>query len=161
MINLGVFIALVLMLAHLADKGLSLSKRVLSGLIAGAAFGLAMQFIYSTGADSANSDAIGATLLWSDVIGSGYVSLLKMIVMPLILVSMVSAVVRMEEIATLGKIGGMVIGILISTTMIAALVAITITNLFGLGHGVESSPHRSHPRAGRKEDPPLARSGGN
>ena len=129
MINLGVFIALVFMLARLADKGLSLSRRVLTGLIAGATFGLAMQFIYSTGA---NSDAIAATLLWSDVIGSGYVSLLKMIVMPLILVSMVSAVVRMEEIATLGKIGGMVVGILVATTMIAALVAITITNLFGL-----------------------------
>ena len=129
MINLGVFVALVFMLARLADKGLSLSQRVLTGLIAGAAFGLAMQFFYS---GSADSNAIEATLQWSDVIGSGYVSLLKMIVMPLILVSMVAAVVRMEEIATLGKIGGMVIGILIATTMIAALVAITITNLFGL-----------------------------
>ena len=129
MINLGVFVALVFMLARLADKGLSLSQRVLTGLIAGTAFGLAMQFFYS---GSADSNAIEATLQWSDVIGSGYVSLLKMIVMPLILVSMVAAVVRMEEIATLGKIGGMVIGILIATTMIAALVAITITNLFGL-----------------------------
>ena len=52
--------------------------------------------------------------------------------MPLILVSMIAAVVRMDEIATLGKIGGMVIGILIATTMIASLVAITVTNIFGL-----------------------------
>lgn len=129
MINLGAFMALVFTLARLADKGFSLSQRVLTGLIAGAVFGLAMQFIYS---GSPDNDVIAATLQWSDVIGSGYVSLLKMIVMPLILVSMVAAVVRMEEIATLGKIGGMVIGILIGTTMIAALVAITITNLFGL-----------------------------
>lgn len=43
-----------------------------------------MQFFYS---GSAGNDVIEATLQWSDVIGSGYISLLKMIVMPLILVS--------------------------------------------------------------------------
>lgn len=127
MINLLIFIGLIIALARLADKGLPLSQRVLAGLIVGAVFGLAMQLIYSD-----NGEVIAATLAWSDVVGSGYVSLLKMIVMPLILVSMVAAVVRMEEISTLGKIGGMVIGILIATTMVASLVGITITNLFGL-----------------------------
>ena len=125
MINLGVFVSLLFMLARLADKGLSLSHRVLTGLISGATFGLAMQFLTSI-------ESIGATLAWSNVVGSAYVSLLKMIVMPLILVSIISAVIRMKEIAILGKIGCMVIVILISTTMIAALVAITVTNLFGL-----------------------------
>ncbi len=127
MINLLIFVGLMFILARLADKGLSLSQRVLTGLITGAAFGLAMQFVYID-----SRETIIATLEWSNVIGSGYVSLLKMIVMPLILVSMIAAVVRMEEIATLGKIGGMVIGILIATTMIASLVAITVTNIFGL-----------------------------
>lgn len=127
MINLLIFIGLIIALARLADKGLPLSQRVLAGLIVGAVFGLAMQLIYSD-----DGEVIAATLAWSDVVGSGYVSLLKMIVMPLILVSMVAAVVRMEEISTLGKIGGMVIGILIATTMVASLVGITITNLFGL-----------------------------
>ncbi len=127
MINLLIFISLMFLLARLADKGLPLSQRVLTSLLIGAAFGLALQFVYNT-----SSEAIAATLEWSNVVGSGYVSLLKMIVMPLILVSMIAAVIRMEEIATLGKIGGMVIGILIATTMIASLVAITVTNLFGL-----------------------------
>jgi L-cystine uptake protein TcyP (sodium:dicarboxylate symporter family) len=127
LINLLIFVGLMFILARLADKGLSLSQRVLTGLIVGAAFGLAMQFVYTDGRDT-----ILATLEWSNIIGSGYVSLLKMIVMPLILVSMIAAVVRMDEIATLGKIGGMVIGILIATTMIASLVAIAVTNLFGL-----------------------------
>ena len=127
LINLLIFVGLMFILARLADKGLSLSQRVLTGLIVGAAFGLAMQFVYTD-----SRETIIATLEWSNVIGSGYVSLLKMIVMPLILVSMIAAVVRMDEIATLGKIGGMVIGILIATTMIASLVAIAVTNLFGL-----------------------------
>jgi L-cystine uptake protein TcyP (sodium:dicarboxylate symporter family) len=55
-----------------------------------------------------------------------------MVIMPLVLVMMIAAVVRMREVAALGKIGGLVIGILVATTMIAALVGIGIVNVFGL-----------------------------
>jgi uncharacterized protein len=126
-INLAAILGLVLGLHYLSRRGLPLSTRVLAGLAAGAILGLAMQAIYS-----GSPDVISQTLVWSDVIGTGYVNLLKMIVMPLVLVSMIAAVVRMDEVATLGKIGGLVIGILMVTTMIAALVGITVTNLFGL-----------------------------
>jgi hypothetical protein len=52
--------------------------------------------------------------------------------MPLVLVMMIAAVVRMRELATLGKIGGMVIGILVATTMVSALVGVAMVNVFGL-----------------------------
>jgi hypothetical protein len=55
-----------------------------------------------------------------------------MIIMPLVLVMMIAAVVRMRELATLGKIGGMVIGILVATTVVSALVGIAMVNVFGL-----------------------------
>jgi uncharacterized protein len=86
-------------------------------------FGLALQVVYAS-----DPGAIAGTLQWTDVIGSGYVNLLRMIITPLVLVMMVAAVVRMGEVAALGRIGGMVIGILIGTTMIAALVGIAVTN---------------------------------
>ena len=126
-INLCVIAALVLALFQLSRTGLALSRRVLVALIAGAAVGLVFQAIYTT-----DPDAISATLAWSNVIGGGYVNLLRMIVMPLILVSMTAAVVRMDEAATLGKIGGLVVGLLIVTTMIAALIGIVVANIFGL-----------------------------
>jgi len=124
-LNLIAFLGMMVALARLNDRGVSLSQRVLLSLVAGALFGLALQLIYT-------EQVISSTLDWSNVIGSGYVSLLKMIIMPLILVSMIAAVVRMEELATLGKIGGLVIGILVGTTIIAALIGIGVTNLFGL-----------------------------
>ena len=46
-LNLIVFLGLMFALTRLADKGLSLAPRVLTGRIAGAAFGLALQAIYS------------------------------------------------------------------------------------------------------------------
>jgi L-cystine uptake protein TcyP (sodium:dicarboxylate symporter family) len=126
-INLAIVTGLVIGLYRLGRAGLPLSRRVLIGMVAGAVVGLALQAIYS-----ASPEVISETLIWSNVIGSGFVSLLRMIVMPLILVMMVAAVTRMEEVATLGRIGGLVIGILIVTTMIAAVIGIGVTLLFGL-----------------------------
>lgn len=126
-LNLLVFGALIALLTRLRAPRYSLAQRILAGLVAGVAFGLALQ-----ATQSGQPSAIEATLVWTNVVGGGYINLLKMIIMPLVLVMMIAAVVRMRELATLGKIGGMVIGILVATTMVSALVGIAIVNVFGL-----------------------------
>lgn len=126
-VNLVVFAGLIVFLLRLRGPNFTLSKQILAGLLAGVAFGLALQVVYA-----GNPAAIEQTLEWTNVLGSSYVNLLRMIIMPLVLIMMIAAVVRMGEVAALGKIGGMVIGILILTTMMAALVGIFVTNLFGL-----------------------------
>jgi uncharacterized protein len=126
-VNLLVFGVLIVLLTRLRAPRYSLAQRILAGLVAGVAFGLALQ-----ATQSGQPSAIEATLVWTNVVGEGYINLLKMIVMPLVLVMMIAAVVRMRELATLGKIGGMVIGILVATTMVSALVGIAIVNVFGL-----------------------------
>ena len=125
--NLLVFVALLIGLALLRGPALTLSRRILAGLLSGVVFGLSLQWLYGP-----DSTVMTATLEWTNVVARGYVNLLRMIITPLVLVMMVAAVVRMEEVAALGKIGGSVIGILIGTTMIAALIGIGVTNLFGL-----------------------------
>jgi L-cystine uptake protein TcyP (sodium:dicarboxylate symporter family) len=122
-INLTAFAILILILYRL--RGLPLSRQILAGLAAGVVFGFALQLVY-------DRDLITSTLDWTNVVGSSYVNLLRMIIMPLVLVMMIAAVVRMREITELGRIGGSVIGILVGTTMIAALVGIFVTNAFGL-----------------------------
>lgn len=125
--NLIAFAALMVFLSRFRRPKYSLSRQVLGGLLAGLLFGFALQFVYA-----GNPEAISGTLEWTNVIGTSYVNLLKMIIMPLVLVMMIGSVVRMQEIAALGKIGGAVIAILIGTTMIAALVGILMANAFGL-----------------------------
>lgn len=127
LINLVLFAALAWLLFRLRRRGLTLSRQTLAGLLAGVVYGLGLQLAYGP-----EADAVAGTLEWTGVIGSGYVSLLKMLIMPLVLVMMVAAVVRMRELSALGRIGGSVIGILVGTTMIAALVGIGVANLFGL-----------------------------
>ena len=126
-INLIVFAGVIVFLSRFRRPKYSLSRQVLLGLLAGLAFGFAMQFVYS-----GNTEVMQGTLEWTNVVGTIYVNLLKMIVMPLVLVMMISAVVRMQEVAALGKIGVSVIGILIGTTMIAALIGTLMASAFGL-----------------------------
>ena len=125
--NLVVFVLLAALLFKLRKPRLNLGRQILMGLLLGAGYGLALQFLYGSG-----DAAVKETLTWTNVVASGYISLLKMVIMPLVLVMMIAAVVRMREVADLGRIGGSVVGILVGTTAVAALVGIFVSNFFGL-----------------------------
>ncbi|MCR9770196.1 L-cystine transporter [Vibrio harveyi] len=125
--SLAVFIAVLMFLFNQQQKQNTLSRLVLIGLVTGSLFGLGLQLIHGEG-----SDVIGQTLEWVGIVGSGYVGLLKMVIMPLVLISMISAVVKLEKGGSLGKISGLTISVLLVTTAIAAMIGILVTTTFGL-----------------------------
>ena len=128
--NLVVFAVLLSLLFQLANKKVGLSRRVLAGLVAGTLFGFYLQGVFGY------TDVVTEqTLEWTGVIANSYVNLLRMIIMPLILITMIAAVLRVEEIKSLGKIGGTVVGILVATTVVAALIGIVMATVFGLNAG--------------------------
>ncbi|PNH90697.1 L-cystine transporter [Vibrio diazotrophicus] len=124
---LAVFTGILFLLFKQQQKKHSLSRLVLLGLVSGSLFGLGLQLIFGEG-----NPAVNQTLDWVKVVGSGYVGLLKMVIMPLVLVSMISAVVKLEKGGSLGKISGLTIGVLLFTTAISAISGIGIAHVFGL-----------------------------
>lgn len=126
-LNLILFTGVCVVLRTLAKREASLSRRVFTALIVGAVGGSLVQVIF--GHDSV---VVMNTLEWTNAVGSGYVALLKMIIMPLVLISMLAAVVEMDRISSLGKYGGAILFVLIGTTAIAAIVGIGVANMFGL-----------------------------
>ena len=141
-LNLIFFAALLSFLYQLTKNDTSLSRRVLTGLVAGTVFGFYLQIVF--GYSGAVTEQ---TLEWTNVIANSYVNLLRMIIMPLILITMIAAVLKVEEIKSLGKIGGSVVGILVLTTMIAALIGILMASIFGLNAGELASGARELARA--------------
>ena len=125
--SLAVFLGILFFLYGQQQKENTLSRLVLFGLVLGSAFGLALQLVFGEG-----NEAIPATLEWVNVVGRGYVGLLKMVIMPLVLVSMIAAVVKLEKGGSLGKISGLTISVLLITTAISAVVGIAVTQVFGL-----------------------------
>lgn len=127
LLNLLIFAALLLGLAQTRRTDWSLAKKVLLGLGLGVLFGIGLHTVYGAG-----HPVLKSTIGWLELIGNGYVQLLQMIVMPLIFASILSAVARLHNASSLGKISFLTIGTLLFTTAIAALIGIGLTNLFGL-----------------------------
>ena len=140
--NLVIFAALLCFLFQLAKKELGLSRRVLIGLMLGSIFGFYLQLVVGY-----TAEATTETLEWTNVVANIYVNLLRMIIIPLVLITMMASVLKVEEIKSLGKIGGSVVGILVITTMIAAVIGIFMASLFGLNAGDLASGARELARA--------------
>lgn len=121
------FLGLLLALNVLARREVALSHRVLIAVALGVLLGLAAKAYLGH-----ETQTLAAFLSWSDVVASGYVSLLKMIVMPLVLVSMTAAVIKIDAVATLGRVGGLIVLILMATTLVAALIGAMVAAFSGL-----------------------------
>lgn len=126
-VNIVVILAIIGLLIWMQKKHFSFTKRVFTGLGLGIVFGAVLQAIYGTG-----SDILAETTSWFSIVGSGYIRLLMMIVVPLVMVSIIQSIINLEKTAQLGKMAAWIIGILITTTMIAALIGIGTATLFGL-----------------------------
>ncbi|ENQ3104255.1 hypothetical protein SAMN04488168_105125 [Bacillus sp. 491mf] len=126
-INVIIMLLLVGVLYYMQRKHLSFNKRVFTALGLGIIFGLILQLFYKP-----TSEIIIQSNNWFNLIGGGYVKLLQMIVMPLILVSIISAFTKLKLTSNLGKISGLIIGILLLTTGIAAAVGIAASAGFDL-----------------------------
>lgn len=126
-LNILIFAGLILILMQTRKTNWSLAKKVFAGLCLGVGFGLGLHLVYS-----AQPEVLTESIQWFNIVGNGYVKLLQMVVMPLVFISILSAVIKLHDASSLGKISIFSIGTLLFTTLIAALVGVFVTNLFGL-----------------------------
>ncbi|HHF5122832.1 TPA: L-cystine transporter [Haemophilus influenzae] len=123
LVNLAIFIAFLLLLAQLYRKTEKLGQTVFIGLLLGLLFGAVLQSAFE-------KPLLDKTLDWINVVGNGYVSLLQMIVMPLVFVSILSAIARINQTRSLGKVSVGVLSTLLITTAISAAIGIAMVHLF-------------------------------
>ncbi|MGR9047453.1 L-cystine transporter [Halobacillus faecis] len=126
-VNIALILALIFVLIRMQQKHVSFSKRVFAGLGLGVLLGVYLQFAFGT-----DSSITAQTTDWYNIAGRGYVRLLMMIVIPLIMVSIIQSIINLEKTSQLGKISLWIIGVLVGTTAIAALVGIGSSFLFDL-----------------------------
>jgi uncharacterized protein len=130
-VNAAVLLLLMFGLFLMQKKHVSFSKRVFTGLGLGIIFGYIIHLIYGT-----EHEVTIGTIDWFSIVGSGYVKLLQMVVMPLVFISIVGAFTKLKLTKNIGKISFLVIGILLGTTAISAAIGIGSALGFGLD-GIE------------------------
>lgn len=119
---MGVFISVAVFLLCLAGiiimqkKKVSFNILVLVGLVGGIAFGLVLQLLF------AGSESLPQVLRWISLPGTAYVRLLKMMVIPLIFVSITCAIINQKANKNLGKTTAVILAVLLGTVLIAASV---------------------------------------
>lgn len=126
-INLALMIGFISLLFIMQRKHISFSKRVFTALGIGILFGLALQLIYGP-----TSEVLARSTDWFQLVGGGYVKFLQMIVMPLVFISILGAFTRLSLSSNIGKISVLIIGILLGTTALAAIVGIGSATVFNL-----------------------------
>lgn len=126
-INVAVMLVLIGILIWMQKKHISFTKRVFTGLGLGLVFGVILQASYGAG-----SEVIAKSTDWFNLAGRGYVGLLQMVVIPLIMVSIISAIMNLKGKQNLGKMSALIIAVLLITTAIAASVSIVTSLSFDL-----------------------------
>ncbi|WP_028594887.1 L-cystine transporter [Paenibacillus assamensis] len=118
---------LIGLLYRMQRKHVPFTKRVFAALGIGIGFGALLQLIFGV-----DHSVVKSVNDWLSIAGTGYVKLLQMVVIPLIFVSIISAIIHVQSKTGLGKMSATIIGILVGTTAIAAVIAISVSLFFGL-----------------------------
>ena len=128
-LNVAIMAIIVYSLMYLKKINLSFTVRVFIAMGLGIIFGGALQIIYG-----GRSDIVVQSNSWFSVLANGYVRLLRMIVIPLIFVSILNAII-MQDSKNLGKMATQIIAVLMITTAISAFVGAGTASLFQLNAG--------------------------
>jgi Na+/H+-dicarboxylate symporter len=110
----------------------TLTRRILIGLGSGILTGIALNVFLK---DTAFFDFIVEGVL--HVGGQIFLSSLKLLVVPLVLVSLACGTAALEDVTKLGRIGGKTLGLYLLTTAIAISMAIVAAIIVGPGVGAD------------------------
>ncbi|EQK44496.1 MULTISPECIES: cation:dicarboxylate symporter family transporter [Paraclostridium] len=136
LLSVGILIGLFFIVKKLTKK-LNFTKLMISSIAMGIGLGLIIQFIAGFPNDPTKVTWLTEVSKWYGLFGYGFMDLLKMLVVPLVFVSIVRVIMNLKQGENLGKLTGRTIFMLLGTTAIAAAVGIIVGNLFKLGVGQE------------------------
>ncbi|MCC9166022.1 dicarboxylate/amino acid:cation symporter [Pontibacter harenae] len=105
-------------------RKLALHWQILIGMALGVLWGF---FASSVG-------LVDATIDWIKPFGTIFINLLKLIAVPLVLVSLITGVASLSDISRLSRIGSKTIGIYLMTTVIAVVLGLLLVNTFKPGN---------------------------
>ena len=120
-------------------KKVKFSTRIIYATLIGLCLGIIIQGVAGFPAKPSDITWLNEVSKWYSLFGSGFMDLLKMLVVPLVFTSILRVIINMEEGENLGKLTFNSLGMLLLTTGLAAVVGIVVGNVMKLGYGVTST----------------------
>ena len=135
-IFIGVLIGLFFVVNKIKKK-LNFTKLMIVSMLIGIVLGFIIQFIAKFPKDPTQINWLKEVTSWYGLVGYGFMDLLKMLVVPLVLTSIIRVIMNMNRDENLGKLTSRTIFMLLGTTAIAASIGLIVGNLFKLGIGTQ------------------------
>ncbi|MBE6070607.1 MAG: cation:dicarboxylase symporter family transporter [Clostridium butyricum] len=130
---IGILIGTFFIVRMMEKKKVKFSMRMILATIIGLILGVIIQLVAGFPEDTANISWITETTKWYGLVGYGFMDLLKMLVVPLVFLSILRVIINMKANQNLGKLTSRSILTLLGTTTISAIIGMIIGNLFKLG----------------------------
>ena len=130
-----VFLLILAMIHHLEKKGTSFGKLVTIGTVSGALLGIFIQVLAGFPDAPTKVVFIKEATKWYSLVGGGFIDLIRMLVVPLVLTSIIHVILHMNEGTNLKKLVGAMLATNLGMVALAAIVGLSLGSLFGLGAG--------------------------
>lgn len=127
-IFLVVLIVLLVIINKLPKKKFTFSARVMISTALGLILGLVIQAVAKFPTDPMNLTFVRETTLWYSLLGGGFISLVRMLVIPLVMISIIHVIINMKEDANLGT--------LVKRSLLITLMMVAISVAIGLMLGI-------------------------
>lgn len=128
LIFIAILLFLIIILNKLPKKNFNFSKKVIIGTVLGLLLGLGIQYVAGFPEKPANIEFIKETTTWYSLVGGGFISLIRMLVIPLIMVSIIHVIINMKEDTNLGS--------LVKKTLTITTIMVAISIVLGLGMAI-------------------------
>jgi len=132
-----------------APEKMSLTTKIMIAMLAGAVVGVIINLAFKDVAFIENVFTGGIFL----VVGTIFVNALKMMVVPLVFVSLVCGVTALADVRALGRIGGKALVLYLITTALAISIALSIAVTIAPGAGFDAGETTAQYEA--KPAPPI------
>ena len=111
-------------------KHMDFAVVVMIGTGLGLVLGLAIQYVAGFPDAPMEVPFVAETTTWFAMVGSGYINLIKMIVVPLVMVSIMQVIINMQQGKTMGRLVQKTIMVTMGMVAIASVTGIVIGMLF-------------------------------
>ena len=137
--TIGILILFVLLLGfmyYLQRRQTPFGTLVMIGTILGAVLGFAVQLIAGFPNDPMKVVYIKESTKWFSLIGGGFIDLIRMLVIPLVFISIIHVILHMNRGADLKKLVSSTAAVALIMVAIAAVVGLVLGSVTHLGQGI-------------------------
>lgn len=114
-------------------KHMDFAVVVMIGTGLGLLLGLAIQLVAGFPDSPMDVTFVSETTTWFAMVGSGYINLIKMIVVPLVMISILQVIINMQQGKTMGNLVKKTLIVTMGMVAVAAVTGVVVGMLFGVG----------------------------